>query len=145
MKMKSTAVLSSATVLLLVLAACGDASSGSKTPAVRRVFKSSSEANATKTIIKEIPSKDLKWEYRIVALDGEDGVLTSNTLDRSEAIMRNLGRQGWELVSSFPIVRTKMKDVSMKQLGYVSNIRADIRTTAVSYIFKRRIYSRKNQ
>lgn len=85
-------------------------------------------------------SKDVKWEYKVVRTDafrdaGYKEDFAAKYLVVSEDQINELGAQGWELVNAFTEVETAHPNYGNEK--YVTGLQANVRSAAVTLIFKR--------
>lgn len=84
-------------------------------------------------------SKTAEFEYKVVKVVGKEAELMADygplIFQDQEPMLNKLGSQGWELIDTYTEIGTKHPNYGNS--GYVTGIRSNTRTTAVSFIFKR--------
>ena len=84
-------------------------------------------------------NKVTEFEYKVVKVVGKEAELMSDygplIFQDQEPMLNKLGAQGWELIDTYTEVGTKHPNYGNS--GYVTGIRSNTRTTAVSFVFKR--------
>ena len=79
-----------------------------------------------------------QWEYLQIKLNGKEEIEYSNKkFENNIDELNYLGKEGWELVSTYPIVETVFPNFGNN--NYHTGIKSNIRTTEIIYIFKRKI------
>ena len=77
------------------------------------------------------------WEYKIVTVNGEDTQDSSpKTIKISDEDLNIFGKDGWELVSVY--TNTETAYPNMGKGGFVLDIRENVRTSSVNFVFKRK-------
>ncbi len=85
-------------------------------------------------------SNEKKWEYKELVVEGyeftsEWGQMSSRSFGSNESKLNQMGQQGWELVSSYPIIETVHPNFGDKR--YVTGLQPNTRTSKIVFIFKR--------
>ena len=82
------------------------------------------------------------WEYKVVAIGSEGherlkiGAINYSSVTPSEADFNILGKQGWELASSYLEMETAWANFGKDE--YVTGLQPNVRPQRVVFIFKRR-------
>lgn len=84
-----------------------------------------------------------QWEYEVVRLTGSEvdgtkdvgGEFFPMSFYSPTAMLDNMGKEGWELVSTYTEVGTAYPNFGNSD--YVTGIKANTRTIAVNFVFKR--------
>ena len=87
-------------------------------------------------------SNEKKWEYKELVVEGysyefagEQSKMYSRMFGSNESKLNQMGQQGWELVSSYPIIETVHPNFGDKR--YVTGLQPNTRTSKIVFIFKR--------
>ncbi len=86
--------------------------------------------------------EDNAWEYKVVAVGSEGherlriGAMNYSSVTPSEADFNLLGKQGWELASSYLEMETSWANFGKDE--YVTGLQPNVRPQRVVFIFKRR-------
>ncbi len=89
------------------------------------------------------PNKNFIWEYKTVKFYGDDlnrinqNAFKDNTIYISQSKLDELGKEGWELVSTSLELETAFPNFGNEQ--YVLGIRENIRPQCLICIFKRKV------
>lgn len=80
-----------------------------------------------------------KWEYKTVSVKGTESEILAkfqaNTFEISDESLNLLGKDGWELVSTY--VKTETVHPNYGNEEYVSGIQPNTRTSEINFVFKR--------
>ena len=81
-----------------------------------------------------------KWEYKTITFNGtEDEELakfTSKKIDIPTTSLNSLGEEGWELVDILDKIETVHPNFGNDE--YVTGLQPNVRTSEVSFVFKRK-------
>lgn len=86
--------------------------------------------------------EDSAWEYKVVTVGSEGherlkvGAMNYSSITPSEADFNLLGKQGWELSSSYLEMETAWANFGKDE--YVTGLQPNVRPQRVVFIFKRR-------
>lgn len=82
-----------------------------------------------------------QWQYKTVEIEGEEnesyGTFFSKDFSNQDDRLNKMGKDGWELVSCYPIVETVYPDLGEQNI--ILHIKTNTRTRAIHYVFKKRI------
>ncbi len=79
-----------------------------------------------------------KWEYKVVKISGEEvSEYQPCTFPDPSSALNNLGREGWELVSSY--TETSSSFPNFGNSKYVTGLRENVHTTTLNFVFKRKV------
>lgn len=83
-----------------------------------------------------------KWEYKIVKMSGQNyNDFVSLSFEDQTPMLNRMGKEGWELVSSFTEIETVHPNFGNSE--YVTGIRENTRTNVIAFVFKRQIIEQK--
>ena len=84
-----------------------------------------------KTNVKKALTKNDKWEYKVFQIDTDRGALVASKskIPAVEEKINLLGREGWELVSSF----------GLQSISAGLAVHSSGTTTSVAFVFKRKL------
>lgn len=81
-----------------------------------------------------------RWEYKTVEIEGvldePHGDYFDRNFSQNDAFLNNMGAEGWELVSCFPLIETVYPDMGNERL--ILHIKTNTRTKAIRYVFKKK-------
>lgn len=81
-----------------------------------------------------------QWEYKTVEVEGTLEESHGDYFDRSfpqdDELLNEMGANGWELVSSYPLIETVYPDLGRERL--VIHTKSNTRTKAIRYVFKKK-------
>lgn len=81
-----------------------------------------------------------KWEYKIVAIKGNEKVesprFDSKSFDISDESLNLFGRKGWELVDVYSKIETVHPNFGNSE--YVSGLQPNVRVEEICFVFKRK-------
>lgn len=79
-----------------------------------------------------------KWEYKIVSVDAEKAdKFFPREIKISNGDLNLFGKEGWELVDTYTDVETVHPNFGNEE--YVSGLQPNVRTSKITFIFKRKI------
>jgi len=78
------------------------------------------------------------WEYKVLEVEGTAVTdMWPKIISIKETDLDQLGRQGWELCTSIPVIETVFPNFGNEE--YHTGIKTNTRTAKVTLIFKRRL------